>query len=297
MRAIEPGERVRLEDPAEAFEMARGMLAGTIPREVQQRRRRVAPAEGPVVTHVDPGPPGRGLAVGQHGRAPGTECRRRARARPPTHGRAGPLNEGPTKSRAAADLIRQAQGHALAGVALRSTPSASVTTLRRPARPGRARLLLPGESVSNAHRVLRVGPALATPWGDAPCRIGLPVGLQSPASTPLHSVERQFTGFHEGARRPSTPGTCNSAYPRAVPFTRINCSDSSIQRLPRLGSRVRIPSPAPKFLHSLRDLRTGRESGPCRFWCLWRPNPDLGGPGAGLWRDVPPQIGCPPSSA
>ena len=128
MRAIEPGERVRL-----------GMLAGAIPREVEQCRRRVAPAEGPVVTHVDPGPPGRGLAVGQHGRTPGTDCRRRARARPPTHGRAGPLNEGSKKSRAAADLIRQAQGHALAGVALRSTPSASVTTLRRPARARRAR--------------------------------------------------------------------------------------------------------------------------------------------------------------
>ena len=139
MRAIEPGERVRLEDPAEAFEVALGMLAGAIPREVQQRRWRVAPAEGLVVTHVDPGPPGRGLAVGQHGRTPGTDCRRRARARPPTHGRAGPLNEGSKKSRAAADLIRQAQGHTLAGVALRSTPSASVTTLRRPARARRAR--------------------------------------------------------------------------------------------------------------------------------------------------------------
>ena len=142
MRAIEPGERVRLEDPAEAFEVALGMLAGAIPREVEQCRRRVAPAEGPVVTHV---------------------------------------------------------------------------------------------------------PALATPCGDARCRIGLPGGLQSPASTPLHSVELQFTGFHEGARRPSTPGTCNSAYPRVVPFTRIDCRDSSIPRLPRLGSRVRIPSPAPNF--------------------------------------------------
>jgi hypothetical protein len=207
----------------------------------------VAPAEGLVVTHVDPGPPGRGLAVGQHGRTPGTDCRRRARARPPTHGRAGPLNEGSKKSRAAADLIRQAQGHTLAGVALRSTPSASVTTLRRPARARRARLLLPGESVSNAHRAVRVGPALAAPWGDAQCRIGLPVGLQFPASTPLHSVERQFTGFHEGARRPSTPGTRNSAYSRVVPFTPNDCRDSSIPCLPRLGSRVRIPSPAPKI--------------------------------------------------
>ena len=151
-------------------------------------------------------------------------------------------------ARASADLIRQAQGHALAGVALRSTPSASVTTIRRPARPGRARLLLPGESVSNAHRAVRVGPALAAPWGDAQRRLGLPVGLQFPASAPLHSVERQFTGFHEGARRPSAAGTRNSAYSRAVPFTPNDCRDSLIPCLPRLGSRVRIPSPAPVSL-------------------------------------------------
>jgi len=184
MRAIEPGERVRLEDPAEAFEVALGMLAGAIPRDVQQRRRRVAPAEGLVVTHVDPGPPGRGLAVGQHGRTPGTDCRRRARARPPTHGRAGPLNEGSKKSRAAADLIRQAQGHTLAGVALRSTPSASVTTIRRPARPGRARLLLPGESVSNAHRAIRVGPALAMGRRPVPDRVTCRVTVSCLHSAP-----------------------------------------------------------------------------------------------------------------
>jgi hypothetical protein len=95
----------------------------------------VAPAEGPVVTHVDPGPPGRGLAVGQHGHGVSSPYTRS----PANTWARGSAQRGAEESRPAADLIRQAQGHALAGVALRSTPSASVTTLRRPARARRAR--------------------------------------------------------------------------------------------------------------------------------------------------------------
>ena len=98
--------------------MALGTLTGAIPREVQQRRRRVAPAEGLVVTHVDPSPPGRGLAVGQHGHgvsSPSTRSPANTWAR-------GSAQRGTKKSRAAADLVGQrgeADRHALTGVALR----------------------------------------------------------------------------------------------------------------------------------------------------------------------------------
>ena len=42
------------------------VIARTIPRVAEQRRRRVRAGERHVVANVDPGPPGIGLALGQH---------------------------------------------------------------------------------------------------------------------------------------------------------------------------------------------------------------------------------------
>ena len=42
------------------------VIAGPVPRVMEQRRRRVRSAERRVVAHIDPGPSGGGLAPGQH---------------------------------------------------------------------------------------------------------------------------------------------------------------------------------------------------------------------------------------
>ena len=42
------------------------MIAGAVARVAEQHRRRVRPAERPVVAHIDPGPPGGAPAPGQH---------------------------------------------------------------------------------------------------------------------------------------------------------------------------------------------------------------------------------------
>ena len=115
---IEPGIGVRLQDAGIAVEMTFGMLAGPIARVVEHRRRRVAPAERPVVAHIDPGPTGRGLALGQH-RHGGVVA---VHALAGEHMGADQLVERAQQRGAAADLVgerRQAEVDALAGVALR----------------------------------------------------------------------------------------------------------------------------------------------------------------------------------
>ena len=56
--------------PAQPAQMAFGMFARPIARGVEQRRRRIRAAEGPVVADIDPDPAGVGLALRQdrHGR-------------------------------------------------------------------------------------------------------------------------------------------------------------------------------------------------------------------------------------
>ena len=56
---------VGLENPGVVGEMRLGMLAGSIARVIEHRRRRRGAAERPIVAHVDPTSPGVGLALGQ----------------------------------------------------------------------------------------------------------------------------------------------------------------------------------------------------------------------------------------
>lgn len=63
---VEPGERIRLQHAGEAVEVTLSVLSHTVPRELEECRWRVETAEGPVVAHVDPGPPGGRPALGKH---------------------------------------------------------------------------------------------------------------------------------------------------------------------------------------------------------------------------------------
>ena len=66
---IEPlvsGIGIGLQDPGEAPKMLDRVIAGTIPRVAEQRRRRVRTGERRIVAHIDPGPRRVGLALGQH---------------------------------------------------------------------------------------------------------------------------------------------------------------------------------------------------------------------------------------
>ena len=97
--------------------MALGMFTRAVARVEEQRRRRRPAAERPVVADVGPTSPGDGLALGQHGH-------RRVVAVQPLGGqdmRHEALMDRLQHRAAGAHLIgqrRQAQGHALAGVAL-----------------------------------------------------------------------------------------------------------------------------------------------------------------------------------
>ena len=74
----------------------------------------------------------------------------------------------------------------------------------------------------------------------------------------------------------------SDAHFRALERILTHCNDDKIFRLPRLGSRVRIPSPAPVFLQSGIGLKptgthstaTGRRSGRLAYTAeagVWRP--------------------------
>jgi hypothetical protein len=63
---IEPGIGIGLKNPAIAGGMLLGMDAGSIRRVEEHRSRRRLAAEGMVVTHVGPNPPGTAVALGQH---------------------------------------------------------------------------------------------------------------------------------------------------------------------------------------------------------------------------------------
>ena len=94
------------------------MFSAAIPRVVEDRRRRIGPAERTVVAHIDPGSAGDGFALREH-----RHCRVIA-----VHALCGQdvsadqLVERAQQRRAAADLVgqgRQAEIDALTGIALR----------------------------------------------------------------------------------------------------------------------------------------------------------------------------------
>ena len=104
LAGIEPvkaGVGIRLQDAAISVEMALGMVSSAIARVVENRRGRVGPAERTVITDIDPGSPGRGLALGQH-----RHCRVvPVHAFPGKHMRADQLVERAQEGRAAPDLV------------------------------------------------------------------------------------------------------------------------------------------------------------------------------------------------
>ena len=66
---VEPpvaGIGVGLQDAREAPKMLDRMIARTVPRVAEQSCRRVRARERRIVAHIDPGPPGGALALGQH---------------------------------------------------------------------------------------------------------------------------------------------------------------------------------------------------------------------------------------
>ena len=93
------------------------VIAGTIPRVAEQRRRRVRTAERRVVAHIDPGPRGVGLALGQHrhGRVVAVQTRSRQ------HVGRNQVVQRPQRHRTRAHLVgqrRQAEIDALSRVAI-----------------------------------------------------------------------------------------------------------------------------------------------------------------------------------
>jgi hypothetical protein len=61
----------------------------------------------------------------------------------------------------------------------------------------------------------------------------------------VHNDPREYAGFHDPpkSRRPARPRT--PVHSGEFQRSAIDCEDAAISSLPRLGSRVRIPSPAP----------------------------------------------------
>ena len=58
------GIGIGLKDPGEAAKMSDRVIAGPVARVAEQSRRRVRTPERRIVAHIDPGPPGGGLAFG-----------------------------------------------------------------------------------------------------------------------------------------------------------------------------------------------------------------------------------------
>src|SRR5262245_18795327 len=67
VESAEPGIGVGLHQARPAREVALRMRAATVGRLEECRRRRISPAEGPVIAHIGRQPPGARLALGQHG--------------------------------------------------------------------------------------------------------------------------------------------------------------------------------------------------------------------------------------
>jgi hypothetical protein len=65
VQLVVPAVGVGLENPRIVGEVGLRMLAGSIPRVVEHRRRLRRAAERAIVAHIDPTPPGDGLALGQ----------------------------------------------------------------------------------------------------------------------------------------------------------------------------------------------------------------------------------------
>jgi hypothetical protein len=114
---VEAGIAIGLQDAAIAAQVTLGVLAGTVARVEEHCRRRIAATEWTIVAHVDPGPSGRGLPLGEH----------RHRGLVAMHALAGEhvctdqIEQRLEQRRATAHLVgerRQAQLDALAGVAL-----------------------------------------------------------------------------------------------------------------------------------------------------------------------------------
>ena len=103
IEAVVAGVGVSLEDPGEAPQMLDRVIAGPVPRVAEQRRRRVRTAERRVVADIDPGPPGGGLALGQHRhrRVVTVQALRRQ------HMRRDQIVQRPQRHRAGADLVGQ----------------------------------------------------------------------------------------------------------------------------------------------------------------------------------------------
>lgn len=63
---VEPGIGIGLQDALVAGQVALRMLAGTVTRVAERRRRRCWSGKGPVVAHIGPDPADDGAAAGQH---------------------------------------------------------------------------------------------------------------------------------------------------------------------------------------------------------------------------------------
>ena len=77
------------------------------------------------------------------------------------------------------------------------------------------------------------------------------------AYAPVHQISRKATGLHDVAVSDARGKSRSFAHSGEIPSTPIYTKDMAIARLPRLGSGVRIPSPAPILPRPL-DLADGR---------------------------------------
>jgi len=117
VETVEPGIGIGLQNPAIAGEVTFRVIAGAVAGIEKHSRRRIAAAEGPVVAHINPGPSGHRLALGQH-------RHRRVIAMNAAAGKDMGANKVVERAQhygTAADLIgqrRQAQIHALPRIAL-----------------------------------------------------------------------------------------------------------------------------------------------------------------------------------
>jgi hypothetical protein len=99
VEAIEPRIGIRLHQPGEACQMLLGMLAATIARIEEHRRRRVRASKRPVVAHIGPYPAGAALPWP----AAAPWCRRHRCVHPQRHGFGSPR---PTASASTLDFSR-----------------------------------------------------------------------------------------------------------------------------------------------------------------------------------------------
>jgi hypothetical protein len=91
--------------------------------------------------------------------------------------------------------------------------------------------------------------------------------LQVPASTRLQGISCEFTAVHCQHRPGGRRRVSNVAYFSEFLWNAAYTSSTAISRLPKLGSRVRIPSPAPNLtghtneisVHLPRLANTGRD--------------------------------------